>query len=261
VSSSQPLVHIERVSVAYGDRLALDDVSLDLHAGEVVSLVGPNGAGKSTLLKVVAGVVRPDGGRLVFGEPLRADPRRHVVYVPQRDRIDWTMPASVLDLVLMGVYPSVSRWRRLGRESVRAAVDALAVVGMTRYRDTQIGRLSGGQQQRVILARALTRPASVYLLDEPFTGVDAPTEAIFEQVIIDLRDRGAAVALATHNLDCARDTSNRVCMLNRRIVAFGPPAATLVPLNIAVAFGDISALHIHGDWAHHHDDGSIHAHD
>jgi ABC-type Mn2+/Zn2+ transport system ATPase subunit len=198
---------------------------------------------------------------VTFGPELGSEPRRQVVYVPQRDRIDWTLPASVRDLVLMGASTSVSRWRPFDRDTVLAAERALEIVRMSHHASTQIGRLSGGQQQRVILARALIRPARVYLLDEPFTGVDAPTEAIFEQVIIDLRDRGAAVALATHNLDCARDTSNRVCMLNRRIVAFGPPAATLVPLNIAVAFGDISALHIHGDWAHHHDDGSIHAHD
>lgn len=249
---SNPLVRVENIAVSYGDRVALEGVSLDLYAGEVVSLVGPNGAGKSTLLKVIAGVVRPERGRVTFASSLGNDPRRQVIYVPQRDRIDWTLPASVRDLVLMGSYNGVSRWRPLGREMTEATERALEIVKMEQHCNTQIGRLSGGQQQRVILARALVRPAAVYLLDEPFTGVDAPTEAMFEQVIDGLRREGACVALATHNLDCARDTSNRICMLNRRIVALGPPHETLVPLTIAVAFGDISALHMHGDSSHSH---------
>jgi ABC-type Mn2+/Zn2+ transport system ATPase subunit len=250
VNGTAPLVRVEDIAVSYGDRVALGGVSLDLYAGEVVSLVGPNGAGKSTLLKVIAGAVRAERGQVRFDAALGGDPRRQVVYVPQRDRIDWTLPASVRDLVLMGAYQGVNRWRPLGRSLEQAAERALAIVKMDHHCNTQIGRLSGGQQQRVILARALIRPAAVYLLDEPFTGVDAPTEAMFEQVIDDLRQNGACVAIATHNLDCARDTSNRICMLNRRIVALGPPDETLVPINIAVAFGDISALHIHGHSAH-----------
>lgn len=256
---SEPIVRVERVTVEYGERLALDDVSLDLSASEVVSLVGPNGAGKSTMLKVIAGLVRPLRGQVWFSPALGNQPRRQVTYVPQRDHIDWTLPACVRDLVLMGAYTTTSRWRGIGRDAVRAAERALDIVSMRHHADTQIGRLSGGQQQRVILARALVRPASVYLLDEPFTGVDAPTEAIFEEVIEGLRVQGAAVLMATHNLDCARDTSTRVCMLSRKVVAIGPPAETLTPLNIAVAYGDISHLHIHGDPAHeHHDHQHVH---
>jgi manganese/zinc/iron transport system ATP- binding protein len=249
---NETLVRVEDLRVEYGDRVALDGISLELHAGEVVALVGPNGAGKSSLLKAIAGHVRPERGHIWFAPSLGPEPRRQVICVPQRDHIDWTLPASVRDLVLMGAYGGLSRWRRIGRELEQAALDALDVVGMRHHATTQIGRLSGGQQQRVILARALIRPGRVYLLDEPFSGVDAPTEAIFETVIAGLRDQGACVAMATHNLECARDTSDRVCMLNRRIVALGPPAQTLTPLNIAVAYGDISALHIHGDGVHVH---------
>lgn len=251
--SAEPLVNVEHVGVSYGDRVALDDVSLSLYAGEVVSLVGPNGAGKSTLLKTIARLNRPTSGAITFSPSLGPDPRRRVVYVPQRDHIDWTLPAAVLDLVLMGSYGGSSRWRRIGRDTTRAAERALEVVGMLHHAGTQIGRLSGGQQQRVILARALVRPSSVYLLDEPFSGVDAPTEAIYEEVIEDLRAGGAAILMATHNLDCARDTSTRICMLSRRVIAIGAPDESLTPLNIAVAYGDISRLHIHGDPAHTHD--------
>jgi ABC-type Mn2+/Zn2+ transport system ATPase subunit len=257
----EPLVRVEHISVAYGDRVALDDVSLSLCAGEVVSLVGPNGAGKSTLLKTISRLVRPNSGTVTFSPSLGPDPRRHVIYVPQRDQIDWTLPASVRDLVLMGAYTASSRWRRIGRETVDSADRALDVVGMLHHAGTQIGRLSGGQQQRVILARALVRPSSIYLLDEPFSGVDAPTEAIFEEVIERLRAGGAAVLMATHNLDCARDTSTRICMLSRRVIALGTPDEALTPLNIAVAYGDISRLHIHGGPAHSHDGEHVLTHD
>jgi ABC-type Mn2+/Zn2+ transport system ATPase subunit len=255
------LVRVEHVGVRYGERVALDDISLDLGAGEVLSLVGPNGAGKSTLLKTIAGLVRPDHGRVTFAPALGAEPRKHVTYVPQRDRIDWTLPASVLDLVLMGAYATSSRWRPIARSTVQAALSALDVVSMRQHAGTQIGRLSGGQQQRVILARALIRPSLVYLLDEPFTGVDAPTEAIFEEVIESLRVQGAAVAMATHNLDCARATSSRICMLSRRVVVLGPPEVALTPLNIAIAYGDISHLSMHGEMAHSQDEQAhVHAH-
>ncbi|MDQ4044483.1 MAG: ATP-binding cassette domain-containing protein, partial [Chloroflexota bacterium] len=108
-----PLVTVEGVAVSYGDRVALDGVSLSLYPGEVVSLVGPNGAGKSTLLKTIAGHVKPERGRVTFSPSLGPEPRKEVVYVPQRDKIDWTLPASVRDLVLMGAYGTASRWRPL----------------------------------------------------------------------------------------------------------------------------------------------------
>lgn len=250
--STGNLVALTDISASYDDRVALDHVSLTLSAGEVVSFVGPNGAGKSTLLKIIAGHVRPDRGTITFDRSLGSHPRQEINYVPQRDKLDWSLPASVLDLVLMGAYRETSRWRPLRRESSNDALRALDVVGMRHHADTQIGRLSGGQQQRVILARALIRPAAIYLLDEPFTGVDAPTEALFEQVIHSLREDGKCVVMATHNLDCARDVSDRVLVLNRRTVALGPPAEALTPVTIAVAFGDISHLHIHGEDAHVH---------
>src|SRR4051812_9530142 len=124
-SQGETLIRVEQVSISYGDRVALENVSLELHAGEVVSLVGPNGAGKSTLLKAIAGLVRLDSGRIVFSPSLGHDHRHCVIYVPQRDKIDWTLPASVRDLVLMGSFATTSRWRRLGREQREAAERAL----------------------------------------------------------------------------------------------------------------------------------------
>jgi ABC-type Mn2+/Zn2+ transport system ATPase subunit len=252
VNSPEPLVRVEHLVAAYGDRLALDDVSLDLYPAEVLSLVGPNGAGKSTLLKSIARLVTPQRGTIRYAAQLGRDPRGSIIYVPQRDQIDWTLPASVLDLVLMGAYRATSRWRRIDRGSHAAGAWALEKVGMAEHAGTQIGRLSGGQQQRAILARALVRPGKVYLLDEPFTGVDAPTESIFEEVIGELRAGGASVVLATHNLECARSMGDRACVLNRRIIALGPPAEAMTPLTIAVGYGDISHLHVPREVAEAH---------
>jgi ABC-type Mn2+/Zn2+ transport system ATPase subunit len=250
MTTDRALVRVQQLTAAYGERLALDGVSLELYPAQVLSLVGPNGAGKSTLLKTIARMNAPEGGRVEYAPELGDDPRGQIVYVPQRDRIDWTLPASVRDLVLMGTYQSASRWRPIGAAS-RAKVDwALEKVGMAAHANTQIGRLSGGQQQRAVLARALVRPALVYLLDEPFTGVDAPTESIFEQVIGELRAGGASIVLATHNLDCARAMGDRACVLNRRIVALGTPEEAMTPLTIAVGYGDISALHVAAGGAH-----------
>ena len=246
VTGDNALITMRHLTAAYGERLALDDVSLELFPAQVLSLVGPNGAGKSTLLKTIARMNAPESGDIYYAPALGADPRGQIVYVPQRDRIDWTLPASVRDLVTMGAYKEASRWRPIGATS-RAKVEwALDKVGMLAHAGTQIGRLSGGQQQRAVLARALVRPALVYLLDEPFTGVDAPTESIFEQVIGELRADGASIVLATHNLDCARAMGDRACVLNRRIIALGTPDEAMTPLTIAIGYGDISALHVAG---------------
>src|SRR5215207_3520392 len=142
---SEAFIQVTHLSAGYGDRLALDDVSLEICPGEVVALVGPNGAGKSTLLKSIARLVTPRGGTIRYATALGRDPRANIVYVPQRDQIDWTLPASVLDLVLMGAFRNTSRWRRIDRAIREKGLWALEQVGMAAHAGTQIGRLSGGQ--------------------------------------------------------------------------------------------------------------------
>jgi ABC-type Mn2+/Zn2+ transport system ATPase subunit len=224
------------LSVHFGERWALECVDARFASGETVGLLGPNGAGKSTLLKALAGIQPPSHGEVrLDGAPVRR-PSARVVYVPQRTGVDWGFPVSVLDVTLMGRAGRVSRLAPFGRGDRAAALAALDRVGMRELAAVQIGQLSGGQQQRVFLARALLQDGDVLLLDEPFAGVDVPTQEMLVALLGRLRDGGKTILFATHDFAQAA-AADRVLLLNRRLVAAGPPRAVLSPANLAAAFG------------------------
>lgn len=231
------IIRAEHLSIHYDRRPALDDVSVAFASRERVAIIGPNGAGKSTLLKAIAGMLPPSHGAIVLdGRPLRGtDPR--ITYVPQRAGADWTFPISVLDVVLLGMARTTPRWRRFGSPERARAHDALRDVAMDHLAGVQIGSLSGGQQQRVFLARALVQCSDILLLDEPFAGVDIPTQETFIQVFDQLTARGASIVFATHDLLQAREAASRAVLLNRSVVADGPPAEAMSPANLARTFG------------------------
>lgn len=236
----------EHLSVHFGDRSALADVTVGFRAGESVSILGPNGAGKSTLLRSLGGILPPTHGEVVFnGQPLKG-PTRDVVSVPQRTTVDWTFPISVLDVTLMGIGLRRSRLKPLGGEDREAAMRALASVGMDGLAHVQIGQLSGGQQQRVFLARALLQDGAVYLLDEPFTGVDVPTQQLLVGIFHDLRDAGKTIIYATHDLELAAASSDRVLLINRTLLADGPPAEVMTAENLRRTFGGQAVLPVIG---------------
>src|SRR5690554_5544841 len=169
-------VQVADLTVAYQEKPVLWDVDLKVPAGTLMAIVGPNGAGKTTMLKAILGLLTPAAGQVsIFGKPYD-EQRRLVGYVPQRGSVDWDFPTNVLDVVMMGMYGRLGWLRRPGRAEREHALDALRKVGMEEFSDRQIAQLSGGQQQRVFLARALVQDASIYLMDEPFQGVDATTE-------------------------------------------------------------------------------------
>ena len=225
------------LGVHFGDRPALEGVSLALHAGETVSLVGPNGAGKSTLLRALAGMLPPSHGEVRFeGRPVRR-PNPCVVYVPQRSGVDWSFPVDVLGVVLMGQAHRRTRLLPFLAGDRAAARAALARVKMDRFAGVQIGQLSGGQQQRVFLARALVQGGEVYLLDEPFAGVDVPTQELLIDLFDGLRREGKTIVYATHDLGQAARASDRVVLVNRRLVAAGPPERVMTATNLRETFG------------------------
>ena len=232
-----PALTTHNLSVHYGNRPALEDVSISVRAGEVVGLLGPNGAGKSTLLKVIAGMVPASHGTCQFqGRDVRgAQPG--ITYVPQRSGAVWTFPISVLDAVLLGLARKTPRFRGFNNGERRQALDALRHVEMERFADVQIGALSGGQQQRVFLARALLACGTILLLDEPFTGVDVPTQELFVSLFDDLKARGTSIIYATHDLEQARKTSDTVMLINRRLIASGPPREVFHSSKLQEAFG------------------------
>jgi len=232
----------EGLSVHFGPRSALDQVDVAFDRGETVGLLGPNGAGKSTLLKVLAGILPPTHGVVRFdGVPIRR-PDPCVVYVPQRTGVDWSFPVSVLDVALMGRSGRRSRWAPLGNRDRADALAALEWVGMRQHADVQIGQLSGGQQQRVFLARALVQNGDVFLLDEPFAGVDVPTQELLVALFGRLRDAGKTIVYATHDLSQAKASSDRVLLLDHRLVAAGPPDAVMTGPNLRAAFGGAAVV-------------------
>jgi ABC-type Mn2+/Zn2+ transport system ATPase subunit len=228
----------EHLAVHFGDRSALEDVTLQFRPYEIVGLVGPNGAGKSTLLRTLAGIQAPSHGIVRYeGEALRGV-NPCVVYVPQRTSVDWTFPISVIDVVLMARMHQRSRFAPYSRNDRNLAMRMLERVGMERLAGVQINQLSGGQQQRVFLARALLAEGDVYLLDEPYTGIDGPTQDLISHLFEDLCSQGKAVIAATHDLEHAAGSMNRIIVLNRHVVADGPPEVSLAPEVLLKAYGD-----------------------
>jgi ABC-type Mn2+/Zn2+ transport system ATPase subunit len=235
--SAAPRMQTVRLGVHFEDRSALEDVNLEFQTGETTSLVGPNGAGKSTLLRCLDGILAPTHGEIFLdGQPIhRPSPR--VAYVPQRSDVDWKFPISVLDVALMGRSLRANRLLPVPARDREDALAALTQVRMHRYAPIQIGALSGGQQQRVFIARALLQEADVFLLDEPFSGVDAPTQALVLQVLDDLLLAGKTIVFATHDLVMAERSADVCVLLNRRVVATGPPSQVLTVSNLQSTFG------------------------
>ncbi|HEU5430097.1 MAG TPA: metal ABC transporter ATP-binding protein [Thermomicrobiales bacterium] len=242
LEAGSPVLETDCLGVHFGDRSALEDLSVRFDAGETTSLLGPNGAGKSTLLRALAGLLPPTHGFVRFHGAVVTGPNRRVVYVPQRTGVDWQFPISVLDVAVMGRALTRSRFAPIPRRDREAALDALTQVGMRRLADVQIGQLSGGQQQRVFLARALMQAGEVYLLDEPFTGVDVPTQKLLVALFDQLRDEGKTIVYATHDLALAAASSNRILLLNRRLIAAGPPDVVMTVANLQAAFGGAAVL-------------------
>ena len=230
-------IDVADLTVAYRDQPVLWDVDLNVPSGVLMAIVGPNGAGKTTLIKAILGLVSPAAGRvLIHGQPY-ADQRRLVGYVPQRGSVDWDFPTSVLDVVMMGCYGTLGWGRRPGRRERARGMKALENVGMLDFADRQISQLSGGQQQRVFLARALVQDAQVYLMDEPFQGVDATTERAIVALLQDLRAAGKTVVAVHHDLQTVADYFDSVTLLNVRRIASGPVEEVFTDQNLRLAYG------------------------
>src|SRR5947207_10025654 len=217
-------VWLSDVSAGYGDRVALEHVDLAIEAGSRLAVVGPNGAGKSTLLKLLAGLIQPWSGRVeVLGHPPGQQARR-VAYVPQAELVDWAFPVTVSAVVMMGRYPALGPLRRPGAADHRAVEEALDKVSMADHAETQIGSLSGGQRRRVFLARALAAEPDLFLLDEPVTGVDVPTQEDLMALLATEADEGRTIIATTHDLAALSRHFRTVVAVNHRVIAGRPTA-------------------------------------
>jgi len=221
-SVPEPALEVHDLTVTYQRKPALWDIDFGIPAGVLAGIVGPNGAGKSTLIKAIMELLPTASGYVrIFGKSLE-EVRGRISYVPQRESVDWDFPASALDVVLMGRYRQRGLFRRLNDRDRRIARDCLHQVGMEAFASRQIAQLSGGQQQRVFLARALAQEADLYLMDEPFAGVDASTEEAVLELLMRLRDNGKTILVVHHDLQTAARYFDWMIMLNTRLVAAGP---------------------------------------
>ena len=239
-------VTVEGLHTGYGNVVALEDVSFTVRAGALVGLVGPNGSGKSTLIKALLGLLPVWSGRVeILGRPPVAA-RAVVGYTPQAEDVDWTFPVTVRDVVAMGLYrPRWGRFRLRRRAPAASAAgsgaarvdQALRDLDLAGLASRQVGELSGGQQRRVLVARALVKDPAVLLLDEPTAGLDAPAEEALLDIFSNLAAAGRTLLVATHDIPCVFRRYDFALLLDRRVIAYGPPAEIMDPATLTRTFG------------------------
>ena len=228
---------VQDLTVAYEREVALWDIHFSVPEGKLAGILGPNGAGKSTLLRAVMGLVTKRTGRIEIFEKPFAQSRQSVAYVPQKESIDWDFPVSVYELVLMGCYGRLGLFRRPSKQDKRRVEEALKTVEMQEYSHRQIGQLSGGQQQRIFFARALVQEAQLYLMDEPFAGVDARTEALIFSLLKKLTAQGRTIIIVFHNLYEATKYFDWLLLLNKRLISAGPIDKVFTEENLKQTYG------------------------
>lgn len=228
---------VHAMTVAYQHRPVLWNIEFNAPPESLVAVVGPNGAGKSTFLKACLDLLPRLSGAVEFWGKPYAKQRRRVAYVPQRESVDWDFPISALEVVLMGRYGHVGWCRPIRRADRARARECLAEVGLADFAERQINQLSGGQQQRVFLARALAQDADLYLMDEPFAGVDAATEGAIVSSLRRMRDAGKTVVCVHHHLETVPEYFDHVLLLNTRVIADGPVDQVFTRENLQRTYG------------------------
>lgn len=228
----KPAIQVTDLSVAYHRDPVLRGINLQIPAGLVMGVVGPNGSGKSTLIKSVLGLVSPLRGRVeIFGRSLPRV-RQRIGYLPQHTSVDWDFPTVVSDVVTMGTYGRLGWLRRPGAKEKARVSEAMAATGVTDLAERQIGQLSGGQRQRVFLARTLAQQPDIYVMDEPFQGVDVVSQQAIVEVMHQLRASGATIVLVHHDLATVPQYCDQVSLINRELIASGPVEEVFTPENL-----------------------------
>jgi len=243
-----PLLVVEDLTVSYHRVPAIHHLSFSLGRGHCTGIFGPNGAGKSTLLKSIAGLLLPETGRILIGRRELPKAAPLIAYLPQRESVDWDFPVTVRGLVEMGRYHHVGLLRPFSKKDDEAVDGALSLFGLSDLASRQIKELSGGQQQRAFLARAWAQEADLYLLDEPFAGLDRGSSANLAGALRTLASRDKLLLVSHHALSEAIDLFDTAILLNGEMVACGPTAETLSPRNLECAYG--TAVY---SGHHHHD--------
>ena len=231
-------IFIKDLTVAYHEKPVIWDLDFFIPEKTLLGIIGPNGSGKTTLLKSILGIIKPNTGSVsIFGESYSRN-KHNIAYVPQRNSVDWSFPINVFDVVLMGRYGHFSFFSRPSKEDKEIAMRALESVNMLDFSTRHISQLSGGQQQRVFIARALAQQADIFILDEPFAGIDIMTEQIILQLLQQLRDQGKTIIVVHHDITTVKKYFDWTFLMNIKHIALGPTSEVLTPENIALTFHD-----------------------
>ena len=222
-------IEIKNLTVAYGENIALEDFNLDVEIGSLMALVGPNGAGKSTLIKTILKFLKQITGKIKING-------KNLAYVPQRNSVDWDFPTTLFDVVEMGCYGRVGLFKRVNKEEKAKVLKAIEQVGMLEFKDRQISELSGGQQQRAFIARALVQEADIYLMDEPFQGVDSTTEKSIVDILKKLKSDGKTLLVVHHDLQTVPTYFETVTFINKTVIASGKVKEAFTQENIEMTY-------------------------
>ena len=225
-------IEIKNLTVAYGENIALEDLNLNIEVGSLMALVGPNGAGKSTLIKTILKFLKQITGEIKINA-------KTLAYVPQRNSVDWDFPTTLFDVVEMGCYGRVGLFKRVSKEEKQKVLKAIEQVGMLEFKDRQISELSGGQQQRAFIARALVQKADIYLMDEPFQGVDSTTEKSIVEILKQLKAEGKTIIVVHHDLQTVPTYFESVALINKAVIVSGKVSEVFTQENIDVTYRKI----------------------
>lgn len=225
-------IEIKNLTVAYGENIALEDLNLNIEVGSLMALVGPNGAGKSTLIKTILKFLKQITGEIKINA-------KTLAYVPQRNSVDWDFPTTLFDVVEMGCYGRVGLFKRVNKEEKQKVLKAIEQVGMLEFKDRQISELSGGQQQRAFIARALVQEADIYLMDEPFQGVDSTTEKSIVEILKQLKAEGKTIIVVHHDLQTVPAYFESVALINKAVIVSGKVSEVFTSENIDVTYRKI----------------------
>ena len=225
-------IEIKNLTVAYGENIALEDLNLNIEVGSLMALVGPNGAGKSTLIKTILKFLKQITGEIKINA-------KTLAYVPQRNSVDWDFPTTLFDVVEMGCYGRVGLFKRVSKDEKQKVLKAIEQVGMLEFKDRQISELSGGQQQRAFIARALVQEADIYLMDEPFQGVDSTTEKSIVEILKKLKSEGKTIIVVHHDLQTVPTYFESVALINKAVIVSGKVSEVFTQENIDVTYRKI----------------------
>ncbi len=221
-------VEVDNLTVRLDDVVALENISFKIEHPSILAIIGPNGAGKTTLLRSLLGIVPSTSGSIkVMGMPLKSNLtkiRRLIGYVPQRTRISTSVPLRVKDVVLMARLSRNGPFYLPRKQDILAARQALEYVGLLDLWNRRFTHLSGGQQQKVLIARALAVEPKILLLDEPFTGLDIPSEKAIIPLLYTLRKKkNVTILIVTHDINPLLNCADKMLLLRRRVIGFGTP--------------------------------------